>query len=162
MVTLVRKAISDLEEGHTPIELLAKTATLNKKFDQYRAKSSALQAAIQILDDAVDDEIEQGYQFSVVSIKKRNILIKTSKFPMLQKGTYLECTVRDISLIKDYSEVDVDKYKELIRNAFTPIFDPFDLEWDRVIEGDQGLDDFFDENGFKVDQACIETVDYFE
>ena len=143
MIRIIRAGISDLRTGKIPLEDLSKIATLNKPLEEYTGTTAAIQAAVQRYNMDNEDEIEQGSQFQVVSVIRREQVVKISKFPHISQGSTIKCSVRDISQVHDYHLVDIDKYIELIKKAFIPIFDAFELDWDIVLFNNTTLDQFF-------------------
>ncbi len=143
MISLLKKTISKLRKHEIPLEQLTNLVTLNKPFGEYTALSSAVQIALQKITPENEGEIKQGSQFEVIKIKPQQIVIKTRAFKHFRMGSIKTISVRAIEDVVSYNEIDVDKYVELLKKAFIPIFESFDLSWDEVMNEYIPLEQYF-------------------
>ncbi|MCE7734439.1 MAG: hypothetical protein GPJ54_06150 [Candidatus Heimdallarchaeota archaeon] len=139
MIDLIYERLQMLKNEKIPIVDLQHMVSLNKKFDEYFAKTPAVQIALQEMNRKNEDRITRGTQYVTVKVKPFTIEIQTTKFMNFQKHHFIECSYKETKNIKSFSEVDNKYYAEAIKKAFLPIFDAFDLEYDQVIDRNQDI-----------------------
>ncbi|MHA2171099.1 MAG: DNA polymerase domain-containing protein [Candidatus Kariarchaeaceae archaeon] len=153
----IQRVISELKEGKIQLKRLAQMATLNKPFHEYRAKSDAVQVAIQMATPENQEEFIQGSQFMIIKVKPFDVIVKTKLFKNFKLGRVVRCTVREIGMVKDYARIDLDKYEDLLKNAFTPILDSLDITWSQI-EGYGYLDSMMDYDEPGKNPLGFETI----
>ncbi|MHA2249417.1 MAG: DNA polymerase domain-containing protein [Candidatus Kariarchaeaceae archaeon] len=144
MNAVLRKRVNQLKSGTVAIDKLASMATLNKEFNSYKGNAPALQIALQKMNAKNEGEIVRGTQFMVVKVKPFDIVVKTKKFKNFPLGKTVTCSVSEVSEVKDYSRINVDKYLELMHHAFEGILDSFQMDWQSLINNYGSLESYLD------------------
>ncbi|MHA2027986.1 MAG: DNA polymerase domain-containing protein [Candidatus Kariarchaeaceae archaeon] len=144
MIKLIYEKLKMLKDEKIPLEDLQHMVSLNKKFNEYFAKTPAVQLALQEMDENNEHQITRGTQYMTVKVKPFSIEIQTSRFINFQKFHHVECAYKQTKDVIGYNEVNIKHYGEAMKKAFLPIFDAFDLNYNEVVlNRNQSLKDSF-------------------
>ncbi|MCH8905856.1 MAG: hypothetical protein IH840_02115 [Candidatus Heimdallarchaeota archaeon] len=143
MVNLLQRRVLEIKESSISLDDLAQLTSMKKPFKDYQTNSQAVQIAVQNLRDNKHTDIGQGSQWLTVKVKKFRYTTRTSKFYFLPSGTDIFCTIKEVAKVKNLGEVDTKHYVEALENAFKPIFESFDIDWDDTMNGYADVTEYF-------------------
>lgn len=139
---LIRDQIIRLKEYKISFNELAYNITISKNLSSYGTKVSTDK-----LSNLHGDEfIEERYKSIPQHIKAAKMLPSASIGSIISIiKTKDDVGVKPVSLVKNNSEIDIDKYIELISNTFEQVLESLDMDLETLISGEKQttLDELF-------------------